>query len=199
MYTNKNHPFTTAFHPILIRSIKPFGVTIFSDNFSGDTTGLAKTTLVNWNVLNSTNLDIGAFCALCTAGGGMCMDSQGSGGNPSSDIETKSLFALGAGNYNFHFTLNNATASTVLLTIGTFSQLLGSGTTATNGTYELAFTFTVQNARIRLTDQGPADNVGLYLGNFELSSTSGVPEPSSFLLVVAGLGAAGLLHRRKRA
>ena len=182
---------TLAALPALSASI------IFQDNFSSDTGGLAKTTLTNFNVINGTNIDIGSFGALCSP---TCLDSQGSGGNSSGDIETKSSFSLGPGfNYTFHYTIDNPTAASVLLSIGTFSQLLNS---TTAGAYDITFTLpSIQTAKIRLTDQGPADNVGAYIGNLVLSSdpVSGVPEPSTIWMGALGAAALAVAKIRQRA
>jgi hypothetical protein len=170
---------------------------IFSEDFSGDSSGLTKTTLVNWNVLNGTNVDIGEFGALCSPGPQQCVDMQGSGGNSSGDIETKSAFALGPGfNYTFAYTADNAGNSTVRLRIGTaVDQIIATG----NGSFTINFTAEAQNATIRLTDTSSPDNVGTYLGNIVLSSdvaTSAIPEPSTFILLGAGITGFVAVRRR---
>jgi hypothetical protein len=170
---------------------------VFQDNWSGDTGGLAKTTLVNWTVLAGRNVDIGDFGALCSTGAQQCLDTQGSGGNPNADISTISSFALSPGfTYTLAFTLDNAGASTGTISVGTaFSQAIG----ASGGSLSFNFTSTSQNAQIRIVDTGAADNVGLYIGNIVLSSnpiTAGVPEPSTFGLAGLALLALGATKAR---
>jgi len=175
------------------------GAVLFVDDFSGDSGGLAKTSLVNWNVLNGTNVDIGDFGALCSAGASSCVDTQGSGGNSSGDIETKSSFALSSGfNYTFSYTANNTGASTVRIRIGSAVDAL---VPAVDGTYSIPFVTTAQSATIRITDQGPADNVGVYLGHISLSAdpvTGAVPEPSTFVLFAAGIVGLATVSRKTR-
>jgi PEP-CTERM motif len=175
---------------------------IFSDDFSADGNGLAKTTLSKWNVLSGSNVDVGAFGALCGPSPAQCIDTQGSGGNSNADIQWKLTFSANpALTYDFHFTLNNGGGTnSFLLTIGSFSTTISSATSPDN-TYDLIFTLTANpTATIRITDQGPADNVGLYLGHIQLSdnSTAAVPEPGT-LTITALAGGLLFVIRRKMA
>ena len=176
------------------------GATIlFQEDFTADTAGLAKTTLVNWNLLNGSNIDVGSFSAQCS---GNCVDTQGSGGNPNSDIETKSSFALVAGpTYTISFSFGNTGGDNMVrLRIGTaFDQTFDTLTTPL-GTVTATFTATTQSATIRFTDLGPADNVGATLDNIVLSSNagvSGVPEPSTVGLIGLGLTALAWARRHQ--
>jgi PEP-CTERM motif len=178
------------------------GATLFTDDFSADGSGLGKTTLVNWNVLNGSNVDVANFAASCGPSPAQCIDTQGTGGNPSGDIETKSTFALAPGfSYDFHFTMvNSGGTNSFLVTIGNFSQTINT-TTSPNGTYDLVFTSTsVPAATIRITDQGPPDNVGVFLGHISLTSTAtAVPEPGTIALTGLAAGLLLVIRRRKTA
>lgn len=173
------------------------GAVLFSDDFSGDTGGLTKTSLVNWNVLNGTNVDIGDFGGQCSPGPQQCVDMQGSFGASSGDIETKLSFALGpAFNYSFFYTIDNAAASSVRLRIGSAVNVL---LPTVSGAYELQFTSLAQNATIRLTDESNPDNVGAYIGNIVLQSEpvlEPIPEPSTMLLLSGGFAGLAFLRRR---
>ncbi|MEO8098219.1 MAG: hypothetical protein ABI811_11005 [Acidobacteriota bacterium] len=157
---------TTLLCLTLLAAVPGSAATIlFQDDFSTDTDGTPVAGLTNWNILNGTNVDVGDFGALCSPGASKCIDTQGSGGNPNADIQTKNSFALSPGfTYTFSFTMNSGANSSFLVTIGTaFSQLFPAGTA--DGAKSFQFTAGVQNAAIRITDQGPTDNVGVYIGN----------------------------------
>ncbi len=174
------------------------GATLFSDNFSADSTGLAKVTLVNWNVLDGTNVDVGGF----SFGGcvGACVDMDGSSGRSNGDIETKQSFNFLAGvHYTLSFTLGNNSfgGNTLRVRIGSLvDQTLNAPSTNPGFVETLMFKPTQsQNAKIRFTSGGPADNGGAALDNVALTSAP-IPEPSTWLAVSAALAALGLYRRR---
>jgi len=185
-------------------SLPAMGGIIFSEDFSGDSGGLAKTSLTNWNVLSGSNVDVGAFGGLCGPSPAQCIDTQGTGGNSDADIQTKSTFAVGPGfTYDFAFTLTNGGGSnSFLLTIGSFSTLI-STPAYSDGAHDVSFTLASNpNATIRITDQGPADSVGIYVGQIVFSSTANtsVPEPATIGIVgvtLIGLAAFRLRQRQR--
>jgi hypothetical protein len=180
---------------LALAAIPAQGAILFTENWQADTGGLAQTALAQWNVLNGTNVDIGTFGGCATE----CLDTQGSGGNPSGDIETKSSFLLlGGVLHTFSFDLANANNSTFIVTIGGYSELF---TPTADGNYTRTFTpIGDLSSTIRITDQGPGDNVGSYLDNIVLSTApqAAVPEPSSWALLGLGLTAVAAMRRRIR-
>ena len=93
--------------------------------------------------------------------------------------------------------MNDSGQSTVKLTIGTFTSTINP---MSDGTMNIPFTLaTSQTVPIELADQGPADNVGLYIGHIVFSSTaatSGVPEPGTIDMAAIACGALMMLRRR---
>lgn len=172
---------------------------VFQDDFSsyGPTTQLNADSAFfggNWAVNGGTvdylvsGSSFGQYCV----GGGSCIDLDGSTNNAG----LFSSVVFGAGSYTLDIslfgnqrggtedvTISLGSWSTTINQIGTFADASGSWSFSTSGG---ALSF--QNAG--------GDNIGAILSNVTLSA---IPLPAGLPLLAAGLGALGLLRRRKKA
>lgn len=166
----------------------------------------------NWTAANVDLLAPGYFFQLCQAAGGStpCVDMEGSGNG---SLTTKTAFNVFTGNtVTMQFDLagdqRGRSGNGVLVTLVTTT-----GTTLFSETFSLASNAPFQSfsravnigadAQVRLgfLSTGPADSMGMLLDNvsFTAGAAAPVPEPSSYALLVAGLGALAFAARRRRA
>ncbi len=171
-------------------SASAYGGTILSENFDELTAVLSATSVGAFSTINGTNVDIvgaadgyGALCASPESGN--CVDMNGTSGNPEGQLQSNMDFS--AGTYLLSFDLigsGRKTTASVTVTFGNYSQefTLLSGD-VTDGI--------IVNQPVTLTSPGhllfasdTTGEVGLLLDNVVVSTpASGVPEPSSFLLL----------------
>jgi Protein of unknown function (DUF642) len=178
-------------------------VTIFSDNFNGDTLAL-NGSLTNWTVSNGTIDVIGANPAPffnLYPGNGNYVDMDGSSGN-AGKITTIATFNLVAGQryaLSFDYGKNGAAKENLNFGVGSYLGFLGFNTGAipalVNGYYEFIAGANQTGVRIFFEDLGK-DNQGVIIDNVQLSS---VPIPAAAPLLAMGLMGLGALARRRKA
>ena len=164
----------------------------------------------HWTAANVDLLAPGYFFNLCQAAGGStpCVDMEGSGNGT---MTTKTVFSVFAGDtVTMQFDLagdqrnrsgNSVTASLVTTTGTTlFSETFTLASDAPFQTFTRAVTIGADAAvRFGFQSGGPADSMGMLLDNvsFAAGVAAPVPEPSTWVLLVAGLGAVGAWRRRQ--
>ncbi len=183
---------------------------LLTDGFEAETPGTPQNTLTNWTVTSPT-IDIvqtPGFGITCAGGAGKCLDLDGSPGLggiltkgtwafQAGDVFTLSFFASGnqrgpggfADSFSAGFLLNGTTEinfdGPVLAFNDPFSQYTYTYTATGAGSLQ---------AYIRARGAG-SDNVGIVIDNVSLSA---VPEPATWMMMIAGFGLIGAAMRRKR-
>jgi hypothetical protein len=179
--------------------------TLLSENFDELTPQLAATSVGAFSTLGGTNVDIlggGLFGSLCAAPeSGNCVDMDGTGGLPQGTLQTNTALTLSPGvDYYLSFDLigsgRGVTTSTTVA-FGPYSQtfVLASGD-VTSGIVsdELVTVTTSTSANLKFTSNTPGE-VGALLDDVLI--TSGVPEPSTWILSGPALLGVYLLARRR--
>lgn len=183
---------------------------LLTDGFEGETDGTPQPMLTNFTVTSPT-IDIVTtpnFGITCAGGSGKCLDldgtpglggilTKGSWAFQAGDVFTLSFFASGnqrssggfADSFSAGFLLNGMTEinfdGPVLAVNDPFAQFTYSYTALGTGTLQ---------AFIRARGPG-SDNEGVVIDNVQLSA---VPEPATWLMMIAGFGFIGAAMRRKR-
>ena len=123
--------------------------------------------------------------------------STGSGNDPAGQLT--SVLSFGAGTYTLQFdlagNLRGAPDQSTTVSLGNFAVTLTP--TASTNFVTHAFTFTTATAgKLVFTEHGPSDQQGNLLDNVQL--TTGVPEPTTWALMLVGFGGLGGLMRAQR-
>lgn len=172
---------------------------VFSDNFNAETQGLNYNGFANFAVTAGSVDLIGTGFFDFYPGNGNYVDLDGStaGDNPAGQITTNMIFGPGA--YSLSFDLGGSTrgdTNTVLVQLGDFSSMLTLASAVPLTTFSFTFN-TAASGALSFANLGRSDSFGLILDNVEVSS-SAVPEPSSWGMLILGFAITGLALRRRR-
>ena len=183
-----------ALLPTLAQAAPP----VFADDFNSNTYGLNKTP-TGWSILDRGTVDVvgtGGFGYLCAAGGGMCIDLDGSSGD--AGILSRNLSLTAGMTYTAYFDIaGSQRGGSETLEISFGSATLSLNPLASGSpwkTYSLTFTPTASGSFGLTFNSAGGDNMGAMLDNV---SVVAVPEPESYALLLAGLGLMGTVARRR--
>lgn len=175
-----------------------FAAPVFSDNFDADTIGLNTTTFLGgWTVSDGTvdTIGVGSSWDLIP-GNGHYIDLDGS--TYRAGVFSNSVH-LAAGTYTLSFdiagNMRGAGSDTVDINFGTSSQTLVVGQSDALSTKTLSFTAAVDGQYTFSFHNHGGDNQGALLDNVSIAA---VPEPETYAMLLAGLGALGFVARRRR-
>jgi len=178
---------------------------VFSDNFDS---GTAQANWVGDTVFQAVpapgnggpSVDLvgpGFFNELAFAGNSVDLDgSTGSGNFPAGQLQ--SIASLPVGDYTVQFLLagnmRGAASDTTVVSIGGTSF---SFTPTNSQPYTLqTLTFSNVAGKLSFVDLGPSDQIGNLIDNVVV--TTGVPEPSTWAMMVLGFFGVGLLAYRRK-
>lgn len=179
--------------------------TVFSDDFSSDSTALAKTSMVNWNVTQG-NIDVvspGSFG--CPNPGTNCVDLDGTSSPLPAIIETKTAFSFTAGQlYELFFDIPVLNTGISGIINDSFTVTIGSFYTETFTDYDVPLAVTRQftpgsdgSATIEFEMLVTPNNGGPFLTEVTLTL---VPVPAAIWLFGSGLlGLIGMARRKQTA
>jgi hypothetical protein len=181
--------------------------TILNENFNELTPQGAVTSVGAFSAIGNTNVDIvgqSFFANLIVAPeSGNAIDMDGSGGNSQGILQSNSAVSLVPGvDYLLSFDLigsqrGNTTTTTV--TFGSFDEMftLASGDDTDGIVVDALVTVnSPESAFLTFTSDTPG-NVGALLDNVSITTASPVPEPTSLLMLGAGLVALAGFSRLK--
>lgn len=173
---------------------------VFSDDFNADTLGLNYNAFVNgWTVSDGTVDLIGTGFFNFYPGNGNFVDLDGSTGN--AGVLSKSLSLTAGLTYTASFSLGGSTrgdtnqvavafgtslANFTLLSADPLAPQSISFTPGSSGNYTLSFS------------NAGGDNLGAILDNVAVSTTP-IPEPQTYAMMLAGLATLLVAARRRKA
>lgn len=172
--------------------------TVFSDNFDSDVLVLNSTSFLGgWTVSGGTVDTIGPGLYDVFPGNGHYIDLDGSTG--SAGLFSKSLNAVAGTTYTVSFDLagnhRGYSNDTVAVNFGSASGSYVLSSSDAFATQTLTFT-AVGSGLVSLSFQNSGgDNVGALLDNVSIAA---VPEPSTYAMLLGGLGLLGVAARRRR-
>jgi hypothetical protein len=196
-------PFGLAIITLCGLSGSLYGGVILSENFDELTQQLAATSVGAFSTINGTNVDIvGASFGLCAAPeNDICIDMNGTNGDPAGQLESNMEFA--AGTYLLSFDLigsQRGSTDSTTVTFGNYDQefTLASGDDSSGIVVNQLATLNSPGFLLFTSDQD--GNIGNLLDNVVVSTpNSAVPEPSSALpLGLATLAGIFVLVRKSR-
>lgn len=174
---------------------------VFSDNFNSNSALGLNAAPAGWTVTNGTVDVVGGaagFGSLCSSGGSVCIDLDGS--TRDAGELNRSFAGIAGTTYVATFDLagnqRNAPTDSLVVSFGTTSQAYSFLSTAAWNTYSLSFTAnTSTNYSLNFNNAG-GDNIGVVLDNVTVTA---VPEPETYAMMLAGLGLMGSIARRRKA
>jgi hypothetical protein len=174
---------------------------IFSDNFNADTQGLNKTTFVNgWTVTNGTVDVIGTGFFDLYPGQGNYVDLDGSMGD--AGVFGRSLSLTGGETYTASFLLGGSQRGDTNIVNVMFGTTMSSFTLLSNdplGARSIAFTPGSTGSYVLSFANVGGDNLGAILDDVAVrGAVAAIPEPETYALMLAGLGAVGFIARRRK-
>lgn len=185
---------------LLALPVSSQAITVFSDDFNTDTTGLNKTTFNGGWTVTSGSVDlIGAGFFDFIPANGKYVDLDGSTGLSGTFDNQIPLAALT--DYTLSFDLagsQRGDTNTVNVIFGTVSQSYTLASSDPFSTYMLTFTTNgAANYQIFFNNNG-GDNIGALLDNVNVATAvSEVPIPAALPLMASALGILGFSRRRK--
>jgi len=169
---------------------------LFNDDFDSEALAL-NTSLSQWTVSNGTIDVIGSRFFNFYPGNGHYLDLDGSTRN-AGKITTNTLFSLTPGmTYLLDFDLGGSTrgdTNSVVVSLGSYSETFTLASGASLQHVTRAITVLGGMSSSLSFDHAGGDNMGLILDNVNVSA---VPEPSTYALLLAGLGLIGFSVRRR--
>lgn len=176
--------------------------TVFADNFDANSDALNASSFANgWTVSDGTVDIIGPTGGWdLIPGHGYYIDLDGSTGK--AGLFANSIAVTAGQSYTLSFSLaGNQRASygtggdSVTVNFGTSSQVISRAETDGFQTFSLSYTALADgNAAFSFRNAG-GDNIGALLDNVVVTS---VPEPTTYAMLLAGLGLMGAVARRRR-
>jgi hypothetical protein len=168
---------------------------VFSDNFNSESHALNYTGFANWDVTAGSVDLIGAGFFNLYPGHGNFVDLDGSTHVPG---QMTSDLSFAAGGYTLSFDLGGnargAVAKTTEISFGDISRQITLAATA--GLTHQSFRFNTTGGNLIFTELGKSDLRGNILDNVTLAS--GVPEPSTWAMMLIGFAGVGLQLRRRQ-
>jgi hypothetical protein len=172
---------------------------VFSDDFNADAQGLNKTAFLgDWAVTDGAVDLVGTGFFEFYPGNGNYVDLDGSMGN--AGVFTKVLDLTAGVTYTASFLLGGSTRGDSNLVDVGFGSSLASFTLLSGdplGARSIAFTPGSSGSYSLSFANAGGDNLGAILDNVVVS-TPAIPEPETYALMLAGLGALGVVARRRR-
>jgi hypothetical protein len=172
---------------------------VFADNFDADAQGVNYTAFVNgWTVGDGTVDLVGTGFFNFYPGNGNYVDLDGSTSN--AGVLSRSLTLTGGTTYTASFSLGGSTRGDSNLVDVGFGTSLASFTLLSSdplATQSLSFTPLSSGSYSLSFANFGGDNLGAILDNVVVS-TPAIPEPETYALMLAGLGAVGYASRRRK-
>jgi hypothetical protein len=172
---------------------------VFSDTFDADTQGLNKASFLGgWSVSDGTVDVVGTGFFDLYPGNGNYVDLDGSTGN--AGVFSKALDLTAGVTYTASFFLGGSRRGDSNLVDVDFGSSLASFTLASSDPLaerSIAFTPGSSGSYSLSFANAGGDNLGAILDNVVVS-TAVIPEPETYALMLAGLGAVAFVSRRRR-